>query len=156
MSLMMPMRQNVDQGRVVIDFDSIWKATVAGRQLGEWLNGAPEEAALASALPGLANATSIVALIGLLACGVVLVVYRGRVDGQYRYAGTAPSGGHTPLGLTVVRHLAGQHGLLVRFRARAAGGLQAEVSLPRGLALPPPEPTTVTRRARSGVASRHP
>ncbi len=70
--------------------------------------------------------------------------------------GTAPSGRHTPLGLTVVRHLAGQHGLLVRFRARAAGGLQAEVSLPRGLALPPPEPTTVTRRARSGVASRHP
>lgn len=70
--------------------------------------------------------------------------------------GTTPSGGHTPLGLAVVRHLAGQHGLLVRFRARAAGGLQAEVSLPRGLALPPPEPTTVTRLSRSGVASRHP
>ncbi len=70
--------------------------------------------------------------------------------------GTAPSGGRTPLGLTVVQHLAGQHGLLVRFRARAAGGLQAEVSVPRGLAVPPPEPSTVTRRARSGVASRHP
>lgn len=66
----------------VIDFDSIWKATVEGRQLGEWLNGAPEQAALASALPGLANATSIVALVGLLACGVVLVVYRGRISAR--------------------------------------------------------------------------
>ena len=63
----------------VIDFDSIWKATVEGRQLSEWLNGAPEQAALASALPGLANATSIVALAGLLSCGIVLVVYRGRI-----------------------------------------------------------------------------
>lgn len=75
--------------------------------------------------------------------------------GEGPATGTAPSSGHTPLGLAVVRHLAGQHGLLVRFRARASGGLQAEVSLPRGLALPPPEPTTVTRRARSGVTSRH-
>lgn len=58
-----------------------------------------------------------------------------------------PSALPTPLGLTVVRHLARQHGLAVRFRARAAGGLQAEVTLPRGLALPPPEPTVVTRRS---------
>lgn len=67
-----------------------------------------------------------------------------------------PLVGRTPLGLAVVRHLAGQHGLPVRFRARAAGGLQAEVTVPRGLALPPPEPTTVTRRpARTGAPSRH-
>ena len=66
----------------VIDFNSIWKATVEGRQLGEWLNGAPEKARLASALPAFANATSIVALVGFLACGVVLVVYRGRISAR--------------------------------------------------------------------------
>ncbi|MDH4075182.1 MAG: ATP-binding protein, partial [Acidimicrobiia bacterium] len=74
-----------------------------------------------------------------------------------------PPAERTPLGLAVVRHLAGQHGLLVRFRARAAGGLQAEIALPRGLALPPPAPTTLTRRPsdrslaqhRSGVRDRH-
>ncbi len=75
-------------------------------------------------------------------------------------AGPGPSwSGHTPLGLAVVRHLAHHHGLLVRFRARAAGGLQAEVTVSPGLALPPPEPTTVTRsplaRRRSGIPHRH-
>jgi tetratricopeptide (TPR) repeat protein len=61
----------------VIDFDSIWRASVEGRHLSEWLNGAPERAALASALPGLANVTSIVALAALLSCGIVLVFFRG-------------------------------------------------------------------------------
>ena len=66
----------------VIDFDSIWRASVEGRHLSEWLNGAPERAALASALPGLANVTSIVALAALLSCGIVLVYFRGIVPAK--------------------------------------------------------------------------
>ncbi|MEZ5410733.1 MAG: hypothetical protein R2761_22085 [Acidimicrobiales bacterium] len=95
--------------------------------------------------PGARPAAGAVPLVGVLTATV------------------GPGTERTPLGLAVVRHLAGQHGLLVRFRARAAGGLQAEVALPRGLALPPPEPTTITRRPadrslarpRSGAPGRH-
>jgi hypothetical protein len=61
----------------VIGFDSIWKATVEGHHLGEWLDGGPERAGFVSALPSLLNLTSVVALVGLLACGAALVVFRG-------------------------------------------------------------------------------
>jgi tetratricopeptide (TPR) repeat protein len=61
----------------VIGFDSIWKATVEGRQLSAWFDGAPERTGIASVLPSLVNLTSVLALVALFACGVVLVVFRG-------------------------------------------------------------------------------
>jgi len=62
----------------VIDFDSIWRATVEGRHLREWLNSAPERRRFAQAYAGLANATSILAIAGLFACGLSLFLFRGR------------------------------------------------------------------------------
>jgi tetratricopeptide (TPR) repeat protein len=66
----------------VIDFDSIWKATVEGRHLREWLDAGPEHRHWTSALGGLANATSLLAIAGLLSCGAVLVTFRGRPAAQ--------------------------------------------------------------------------
>ena len=63
----------------VIDFDSIWRATVEGRHLREWLNPGPERRGFAQAYAGLANPTSVLALTGLLACGASLLAFRGRV-----------------------------------------------------------------------------
>jgi len=62
----------------VIDFDSIWRATVEGRKLREWLNSRPEHRSFAQAFAGLANPTSVLALAGLFACGASLLVFRGR------------------------------------------------------------------------------
>lgn len=61
----------------VIDFDSIWKATVEGRRLRDWLDGSPEQAGFELMLPALANVTSVVALLALLCSGGVLLVFRG-------------------------------------------------------------------------------
>jgi tetratricopeptide (TPR) repeat protein len=66
----------------VIDFDSIWRATVEGRNLREWLDAEPERRHWTSALTGFANITSILALTGLLSCGVTLVAFRGRIPAQ--------------------------------------------------------------------------
>ena len=66
----------------VIDFDSIWRATVEGRSLRAWLDAEPEEGRWTPALAGLANTTSVLALLGLLGCGVTLAVFRGRAPAQ--------------------------------------------------------------------------
>jgi len=66
----------------VIDFDSIWRATVEGRHLREWLDAGPEKRHWFSTLGGLANTNSLLALAGLMACGTVLVVFHGRPPAQ--------------------------------------------------------------------------
>ena len=66
----------------VIDFDSIWRATVEGRHLREWLDAGQEQRHWTSALKGLANTTSLLAIAGLLACGTVLVAFHGRPPAQ--------------------------------------------------------------------------
>jgi tetratricopeptide (TPR) repeat protein len=66
----------------VIDFDSIWRATVEGRHLREWLGAGPEERRWSSVLGNLANPISLVSLAGLLACGITLVVFHGRPSAQ--------------------------------------------------------------------------
>ena len=66
----------------VIDFDSIWRATVEGRNLREWLDAEPERGHWTSTLTGLANTTSLLALTGLVSCGVVLLAFRGRIPAQ--------------------------------------------------------------------------
>jgi tetratricopeptide (TPR) repeat protein len=62
----------------VIDFDSIWRATVEGRHLREWLDAGPEERSWASAAGNVANPISAVALLALFACGAIAVVFHGR------------------------------------------------------------------------------
>ncbi len=66
----------------VIDFDSIWRATVEGRHLREWLDAGPETRRTTSVLTSLTNATSLLALAGLLSCGMTLVAFRGRAPAQ--------------------------------------------------------------------------
>ena len=66
----------------VIDFDSIWRATVEGRSLRAWLDAEPEQDHWTSALSGLAKTTSLLALFGLLACGMTLAAFRGRAPAQ--------------------------------------------------------------------------
>jgi tetratricopeptide (TPR) repeat protein len=66
----------------VIDFDSIWRATVEGKNLREWLDGEPERGDWTAALTGLASTTSLLPLAGLLSCGMTLVAFRGRSPAQ--------------------------------------------------------------------------
>jgi len=66
----------------VIDFDSIWRATVEGRSLRAWLDAGPEQGHWTSALTGLANTTSLLALFGLFSCGMTLAAFRGRTPAQ--------------------------------------------------------------------------
>jgi tetratricopeptide (TPR) repeat protein len=66
----------------VIDFDSIWRATVEGRSLRSWLDAEPEQGHWTPALAGLANITSILAFTGLLACGVTVAMFRGSHPAQ--------------------------------------------------------------------------
>jgi tetratricopeptide (TPR) repeat protein len=66
----------------VIDFDSIWRATVEGRSLRAWLDAEPEQGHWTSALAGLANTTSLLAFFGLVSCGMTLATFRGRPPAQ--------------------------------------------------------------------------
>jgi hypothetical protein len=66
----------------MIDFDSIFRAAVEGRRLRQWFEGEPERRPWTWALTGLANTTSIIALVGLLSCGVTLIALRGRTPAQ--------------------------------------------------------------------------
>ena len=66
----------------VIDFDSIWRATVEGRHLREWLDAGPQARGWTDLVAGLLNPVSIVALLGLTACGVIAGTFRGRVPAQ--------------------------------------------------------------------------
>ena len=65
-----------------IDFDSIWKATVEGRRLREWLDAGPEHRRWTDAYALFTNAISIAALAALLACGALLFAFRERVPAQ--------------------------------------------------------------------------
>ncbi len=69
----------VDAG---IDFEAIWRATVEGRRLREWLETGPQHPRWSQALSGLDNVTSFVALSGLLGCGVMLTLFRGRTPAK--------------------------------------------------------------------------
>ncbi len=66
----------------MIDFDSIFSAAVEGRRLRQWFDGEPERRRWTSALAGLNNTTSLMALAGLLSCGMTLVALRGRTPAQ--------------------------------------------------------------------------
>jgi tetratricopeptide (TPR) repeat protein len=66
----------------MIDFESIFRAVVEGRHLRQWFEGEPERRPWTSALTGLANTTSLIAIAGLLSCGLTLVVLRGRTHAQ--------------------------------------------------------------------------
>ena len=66
----------------VIDFNSIWRATVEGRNLREWLDTEPEHGPWTSSLNGLANTTSLMSLTGLVSCGILLIAFRGRTPAQ--------------------------------------------------------------------------
>jgi tetratricopeptide (TPR) repeat protein len=66
----------------MIDFDSIFRAAVEGRRLRQWFEGEPERRPWTAALADLTNATSLLALAGLLSCGITLVTLRGRAPAQ--------------------------------------------------------------------------
>jgi hypothetical protein len=61
-----------------IDFDAIWRATIEGRHLGEWLVAGPERRSWVSALALVANTTSILSLAALGGCLFSLAAFRGR------------------------------------------------------------------------------
>jgi tetratricopeptide (TPR) repeat protein len=62
----------------VIDFGSIWRATVEGRNLKEWFEAEPAQGHWGSTLADVANPTSVLALAALITCGVTLMLFRGR------------------------------------------------------------------------------
>jgi tetratricopeptide (TPR) repeat protein len=62
----------------VIDFDSIWRATVEGRQLREWLSAEADPPKLGTLAKDAANPLSVLALAGLLGCGAAAAVFAGR------------------------------------------------------------------------------
>ena len=66
----------------VIAFDSIWRATVEGRRLREWLNPGTEKRGWKDVSGALANTTSVLALGALLMCGVAFMAFRGRPAAQ--------------------------------------------------------------------------
>jgi tetratricopeptide (TPR) repeat protein len=66
----------------MIDFDSIFRAAVEGRRLRQWFEGEPERRPWTWALSALANTTSVMALAGLLSCGITLLAFRGRTPAQ--------------------------------------------------------------------------
>ncbi|HEX4825585.1 MAG TPA: tetratricopeptide repeat protein [Candidatus Polarisedimenticolaceae bacterium] len=60
-----------------IDFDSIWRATVEGRHLREWLDAGPEGPRWRTLASTLLNPLSLVALLGLVLAVASLAVFRG-------------------------------------------------------------------------------
>lgn len=66
----------------VIDFDSIWRATVEGRHLREWLGAGPEQRRWTTALMEFANPISLMAIAGIVFSVFVLVVFRGVAPAQ--------------------------------------------------------------------------
>ena len=62
----------------VIDFESIWRATLEGRHLRDWLDGAPSERGWSSAFRGAGNPLTVLAALSLLACGFLALAFRGR------------------------------------------------------------------------------
>jgi tetratricopeptide (TPR) repeat protein len=65
-----------------VAFDSIWKATVEGKHLSDWLSAAPEDGNWPDSLAQLANTTSALALAALVASGLTLLAFRGRMPAQ--------------------------------------------------------------------------
>jgi tetratricopeptide (TPR) repeat protein len=65
-----------------IDFGSIWRATVEGRHLREWLDASPSERNWKSTLLGTLNPISVIALVALAACGVIPILFHGRPEAQ--------------------------------------------------------------------------
>jgi len=66
-----------------VAFDSIWKATVEGRHLSDWLSSTSREGRdWTGALSQLANATSVLALLTLAGCGVMPFMLRARIPAQ--------------------------------------------------------------------------
>jgi len=61
-----------------IDFDSIWRATVEGKHLREWLNSGPERAGWSTLTRTLVNPLSAAAILTLVACGVTMLAFRGQ------------------------------------------------------------------------------
>lgn len=62
----------------VIDFDSIWRASVEGRHLREWLDAGPDRSGVSKLGQAVLNPLSLVALASLLACGAIAAVLRGQ------------------------------------------------------------------------------
>ena len=66
----------------VIDFDSIWRASVEGRHLRDWLDGDSGGATVGSMLGNLANPLSVAMLLGLGMCGGALFAFRDHAPAQ--------------------------------------------------------------------------
>jgi tetratricopeptide (TPR) repeat protein len=65
-----------------IDFDAIWRATVEGRHLREWLDAGPARHPWWSMLATIANTTSVLPLLALSACLLTLAAFRERTPAQ--------------------------------------------------------------------------
>jgi tetratricopeptide (TPR) repeat protein len=66
----------------VIDFDSIWRASVEGRHLRDWLDGDAKGTKLSSVAAGVANPLSLTMLAALFCCAGLVIVFRGRSSAQ--------------------------------------------------------------------------
>jgi tetratricopeptide (TPR) repeat protein len=65
-----------------IDFGSIWRATVEGRHLREWLDAGPVARSWRNLARGLLNPISLAALLALVACVGIAGVLHGRQPAQ--------------------------------------------------------------------------
>jgi tetratricopeptide (TPR) repeat protein len=65
-----------------IDFDSIWRATLEGRHLRDWLQSDPEQPSFTSMLAVLANPTSVLALLAFAAALFSVATLRSRLPAQ--------------------------------------------------------------------------
>ena len=65
-----------------IDFDSIWRATVEGGHLRQWLETGPGRPRWTAAIGGVANTTSLLALAALASCLLSLAAFRDRKPAQ--------------------------------------------------------------------------
>lgn len=65
-----------------IDFGSIWRVTVEGRHLREWLDASPRKTGLASIARDATNPLTIAALLGLLAAAILALAFHGRPGAQ--------------------------------------------------------------------------
>lgn len=60
-----------------VDFGSIWRATIEGRHLRDWLSSDADTGGWQAAVSGLANPLSLLSLVSLVGCIVSLAVFRG-------------------------------------------------------------------------------